>query len=341
MRSPVFIVMVLLVSLYPLVSRTLAAPASVPPAATPPPTATPDGGIPPFSALQPVGEEPAGAEPVVATAVPPVATPPPTSTPPPTPTPATPTPTPLPDLSGAPAPVLRGNLVISTYSLDFYQFPGGLYEESIRALAVPTERTISVISQRMGSGLQGRVSIRFEPPQQGICAIRGLTISRDRTIRLFYEPDTDIQRIIRLLSHELFHQLQHDRYGTGRHSRSDNILLEGMATWGSQDYFVDEQGNPTYQQEVRYGLDTGTLLPLVTDLDVDCRTTTRNNIYSQWASFVEYLLLTYGREKLDAVYVDSAGRKAGSANYVGVYGKTLAQLEEEWLEWLRVTQWGQ
>ncbi len=333
MRFSIIITTLLLVSVYPLVSRVLAAPNQTGrvPAATPAPTATPDQTGRPFAALRPVGEAPLATSTPLATPAPPT----------PTPAPPTPTPSPLPDLSGAPAPVLRGTLVISTYSLDFYQFPGGLPEESIRALAVPTERTIGVISQRMGSGLRGRVSIRFEPPQQGICAIRGLTISRDRTIRLFYEPDTDIQRIIRLLSHELFHQLQHDRYGTGPHARSDNILLEGMATWGSQDYFVDEQGNPTYQQEVRYGLDTGTLLPLVTDLDVDCRTTTRNNIYSQWASFVEYLIQTYGREKLDAVYVNSAGRKAGSAHYVGVYGKTLAELEAEWLEWLRVTQWGQ
>jgi hypothetical protein len=85
---------------------------------------------------------------------------------------------------------------------------------------------------------------------------------------------------------------------------------------------------------VQEAYEAGALLPLTTDLSADCRTTTRNNIYNQWASFTEYLLLTYGREQFDAVYRNSTGRPPGSAAYQAIYGKTLSELEAEWLAWV-------
>jgi hypothetical protein len=152
---------------------------------------------------------------------------------------------------------------------------------------------------------------------------------------MFYDPGSNLRRIESILAHEFIHQLQHDLYGARDHLRSDIILLEGMAMWGSSPYTLDSSGQPYYHAEVQQAFEAGTLLPLTTSLEADCRTSTRNTIYEQWASFTEYLLITYGREKLDAVYTRSAGRPAGSANYQAVYGKSLAQLEAEWVAWLQ------
>jgi hypothetical protein len=58
-----------------------------------------------------------------------------------------------------------------------------------------------------------------------------------------------------------------------------------------------------------------------------------NRLYYQWASFVEFLLETYGRERFDALYISGA-QAPGSADYAGVYGKDLPTLEREWLAWL-------
>lgn len=270
----------------------------------------------------------------IATAVPRPTAPP---SPLPNPSPAsTASPTPLPYLQGDPAPVLDGELVMRTYSLDFYRLPGSLDAETIRAIALPIEESLAVTAAKIGlPWISGRVAVRLEPAQTGICAIRGLTMSHERTIRLFYGPDTDPQRVVSIMAHELFHQLQHDYYGWSQHRRSDIILLEGMATWGSSDYFRDATGRPIYQTRVHEALETGALLPLTTSLDADCRTSTRVNIYNQWASFVEYLYHSYGREQLDQVYSLSTGRAPGSANYRAVYGKSLSELEQEWLIWLR------
>ncbi len=271
------------------------------------------------------------AAPVTATAraLPPTAVPEPTATPTPEP-PAEP-----PLLEGAPAPVLRGEMVMRTYSVDFYYTRGGLNPETIRALGLPVEEAILSGSKMLGSWLEGRISISFEPPQTGPCAIRGLTLSNQRTIHMYYEPDADPNRVLAILAHEFVHQLQHDYYGVPDHLESDVILLEGMAVWGSSPYFLAPNGQPLYHVNSRQALAEGTLLSLTTDLVADCRTGTRVNIYDQWGSFVEYLLLTYGRDQFDQVYRDSRGRPAGSANYQGVYGKTLAQLEADWIEWLR------
>jgi hypothetical protein len=248
---------------------------------------------------------------------------------------ATPTAVPTPIfLEGEPAPQLEGELAMQTYSLDLYRLPGAISAETIQQLALPAESSILTGSQELGAMLTGRIAVRFEPAQSGACAIRGLTLSNERTIRLFYEPDVDPNRILSILAHEFFHQLQHDYYGEYAHRRSDVILLEGMAVWGSRAYFRDEQGRYLYQERAKQALREGRLLPLTTSLEADCRTTTRNDMYNQWASFVDYLLTTYGREKLDAVYRDSTGRPAGSANYLGVYGKRLADLESEWVDWL-------
>lgn len=252
----------------------------------------------------------------------------------PSPTPRPATPTPVPYLGGEPAPRLPGELTMRTYSLDFYRTRGGLPPEVVRDLALAAEASIANGSAVIGGGLTGRVAISFEAPQSGPCAIRGLTLSNRRTIRLFYAPDSEPQRVVAILAHELFHQLQHDYYGERDHRKADVIFLEGMAVWGTAAYFQTEAGEPLYRQRVREALRAGQLLPLTTSLEADCRTTTRNNIYNQWASFIEYLTLSYGREKLDAAYRSSSGRPAGSADYRRVYGKPLAELEREWRAWV-------
>jgi hypothetical protein len=252
-----------------------------------------------------------------------------------TPTAAPATATPAPYLGGEPAPALRGELAMRTYSLDLYRGQGGLTAATVRRLAMPAEESVVRGSAIVGGFLTGRVAISFEAPQSGPCAIRGITLSNQRTIRLFYAPGSDAERITGILAHELFHQLQHDYYGERDHRKADVILLEGMATWGTASYFLTPEGEPIYRERVREALEAGAILPLTTSLEADCRTGTRNNIYNQWASFVEYLVAAYGRERLDAAYRSSSGRPAGSADYRGVYGKPLSALEREWLAWAR------
>ena len=72
-------------------------------------------------------------------------------------------------------------------------------------------------------------------------------------------------------------------------------------------------------------------------LERDCPHAERygaDNAYELWASFVHFLTLRYGWEKLDALYVSGRGRAPGSANYERVLGKSLDELADEWRDWI-------
>jgi hypothetical protein len=232
-----------------------------------------------------------------------------------------------------PAPLLSGELITRTAHLDLYRIAGGLPATALLDLAPQFEQAIDRVGARMAARLSGRVALSFEPPQRGSCALRGLTLSHQRTIHLYYAPDTPEARIRAVVAHELAHQLQHDYYGWPAHQRSDLILLEGQATWASGDYALDDQGQPGWASAAERALAAGTLLPLDVSLEADCRTTTRNSAYTGWASFVAFLM-TYGRERFDALYRSGKGHSPGSADYAGVYGKSLHELDQEWRGWL-------
>ncbi|HJZ46148.1 MAG TPA: hypothetical protein VKE41_03245 [Roseiflexaceae bacterium] len=234
---------------------------------------------------------------------------------------------------GTPAPVLEGRLITSTARLDLYQIEGGLTITALLDLAPQFEQAIDRVGEHIQARLLGRVALSFEPAQRGPCALRGLTLSHQRIIRLYYAPDTPQERVLAVVAHELAHELQHDYYGWAAHQKSDLILLEGQATWASSQDALDTQGRPSWQSAAEQALAEGRLLPLDVSLEADCRTATRNSAYTGWASFVAFLMRD-GRERFDALYRSSRGHRPGSADYTGVYGKSLHELDQEWRVWL-------
>jgi hypothetical protein len=239
--------------------------------------------------------------------------------------------------AGTPAPALAGTLISSTTRLDVYRIEGGLTITALLDLAPQFEQAIDRVGERMGAHLSGRVALSFEPAQRGPCALRGLTLSHERIIRLYYAPETSEQRVLAIVAHELAHELQHDYYGWPAHQRSDLILLEGQATWASGDYALDSRGQPSWQSAAELALAEGNLLPLDVSLDADCRTATRNSAYTGWASFVAFLMQA-GRERFDALYRSGGGHRPGTADYAGIYGKPLHELDQDWRLWLAEQQ---
>jgi len=233
--------------------------------------------------------------------------------------------------------VLEGQLISSTARLDLYRIEGGLTITALLDLAPRFEQAIDRVGERMNARLLGRVALSFEPAQHGPCALRGQTLSHQRIIRLYYAPETPEASLLAVVAHELAHELQHDHYGWSAHQKSDLILLEGQATWASADYALDPQGRPSWQGAAERALAEGKLLPLDVSLEADCRTLTRNSAYTGWASFVAFLMRD-GRERFDALYRSGRGHRPGSADYTGVYGKSLHDLDLEWRAWLAEQQ---
>lgn len=199
-------------------------------------------------------------------------------------------------------------------------------EEKAR-LAGELERALAYVSQRFGSGPSAKFSAYFglEPG----CGLHGIAYTAERTAQVFTCPDIPRSRAVNIMAHEFVHQLAHDRYGDA-HLRADMILLEGVATWGAGDYWLG--GAPSFAHMVQPWVISGRALPLATSY-VGRPIGDMNMLYYQWASFVEFLIQVYGRERFDALYVTGSS-SPGSADYLGVYGKGLDQLEREWEAWV-------
>ena len=225
-----------------------------------------------------------------------------------------------------------------TKHFNVYLARGALSRSEATRLARYLEPTMAAVAQRFGTPFTARERLYLLPPQRGACAVRGLTLSQQRQIRLYYGPGSDLERIRAILAHEFVHQLQRERFGDRLHQAADIILLEGWATLASDDFARTPDGTePRWRARLREVVARNELLPLTIDLDQDCRTGTRNAIYDEWASFVDFLDQQYGGEKLAQVYRAGTGRRAGSAGYAEVYGKTFAELEAAWRAWV-VTQ---
>jgi hypothetical protein len=161
------------------------------------------------------------------------------------------------------------------------------------------------------------------------CGLHGIAYTDVRDVQAFTCNDISRDRAVAIMAHEFVHQLEQDRYGPP-HLSSDLILAEGAATWGAGEYWLG--GKPDFRSYVRDQRANGLFYPLATDYN-GLGITAMNALYYQWASFVEYLIGAYGRDKFDAVYV-TGGSAPGAADYAGVYGKGLDALEREWKAWL-------
>jgi hypothetical protein len=205
----------------------------------------------------------------------------------------------------------------------------GLYSaEEQQQLATELEWALAYVANRFGSGPAQHISTEVQ--HSAGCELGGVAYTSERRIQVTTCASMPRARVVNILAHEFVHQLAHDYYGP-RHLQADMLLLEGLATWGAGDYWLS--GQPSFRAFVRQHIPPEQRLPLATSY-VGRPIADMNTLYYQWASFVEYLLHAYGRERFDALYITGQQQAPGSADYAGVYGKDLPTLEQEWLAWL-------
>ncbi len=157
------------------------------------------------------------------------------------------------------------------------------------------------------------------------CGLNGLAYTADRVVNTYGCNETPVNSMLLIMSHELVHQLAHDRYGN--HLNADMILAEGFATWGAGNYWLS--GHPNFKSFVRASYNE----PLYLSNPYG-NIPAMNKSYYQWASFIEFLLETYGRDKLDQLYNSGTGWAPGTADYPGILGKDLNALAADWYRWL-------
>jgi hypothetical protein len=207
------------------------------------------------------------------------------------------------------------------------QVDEALYAGQRAELEAELARTLAYVSERFAGSLAAPVTAHLVA--EGGCGLSGIAYTDIRVVQVATCDGIERGRAVAILAHEFVHQLQQDRYGE-RHLSADLILSEGMATWGAGEYWLG--GHPDFRSYVRAQRAAGTLYPLATHYS-GLGIGAMNALYYQWASFVEFLVQTHGREQLDQLYLTGHG-DPGSADYAGVYGVGLDALEREWLLWL-------
>lgn len=231
------------------------------------------------------------------------------------------------------APPPAGPPAAETPHYRFYD-PEGAHGDRIATLATTAEQIYAAIGARTGLAVTAPIVVTVQTPAASSCAARGVAEGDAGRIGLFADARTPRAQLLAVFAHETVHILHFVAVGDVR----DPTLGEGFANWAILPYWSAWQGFPSFEDAVRTYQADGRFVSL-DNPPADCTILRRDVIYNQRASFVGYLIATYGLDRLlaaSATGLRAPGSSLGVvAEYEAVYGKGFAQLIEDWLAWVR------
>ncbi|NJN17806.1 MAG: hypothetical protein HC822_16795 [Oscillochloris sp.] len=224
-------------------------------------------------------------------------------------------------------PGLPGEFVVASKRLDFYLGSRTFSADEVAAMAISAEHALGYMQRRFDTELRQRVSVGvYQASQAPSRGTRGIAYTYgDTNVRIYYGSHEDRHKALVILTHELAHALQAEAYGKEAQSRADIVLLEGLASFISGEYWLSLSDSPSFIARARELYNAGYRGNLAT-----MNRNSADVAYDMWAGFVEYLTRTYGWDAFNMLYVSGRGRAAGSADYVGVYGKSFKELAAEY-----------
>ncbi len=234
----------------------------------------------------------------------------------------------VPAVRGEQAPLAGYHAVVVADQLALYTREGSYTPEQVQALVAPLGEALAYVSTRTNMQLAASVTIVFD--HRAHCGLDGAAYTQKRVIMLYACPDLPPRRAVNILAHEFVHQLAYDHYGAP-HLQADLILSEGLATWGAGKYWLGSE--PDFRSFVQHNYATA-LLPLDSDYQAIGTIDAMNRLYYQWASLVDFVLETHGRDAFDQLYRSGRGMAPNTADYAGVLGTDLPGLQPEWQAWL-------
>ena len=218
----------------------------------------------------------------------------------------------------------------------------GNYEElaiPIAELGARFDEVYAYVSERTGIDVDGLIPVTLQtiPPMQ--CPPRGR--ASNRSIEIFADTTTSPEQLLGVLGHELGHVLQFRELP----GRLWGQLGQGYASWASGRYWTDWQGYESFHAAVREYVENGSFLPLSspdTGFQVgdeagdtaDCLAR-RDIVLNEWASLVEYLVTSYGRDELYRRAQISSAPDGEGIDYIAIFDRDFHQIEAEWLAAVR------
>jgi hypothetical protein len=229
-------------------------------------------------------------------------------------------------------PSLPGEIVYTGRRIDVYVGRGTFSSEEVAAIGVKAEWALSYIQKRFDAQLTERISVGvYSASQAPGRGTRGIAYTYGTTnVRIYYRAGESQHDALVVLSHEMAHALQAEAYGRDAQSRADTVLLEGLASWISGEYWLSLSGASSFQSRAHELYQSGFNGNLASFGRRDL-----NAAYDMWAGFVEYLARTYGWQKFNQLYLSGCGRSPGSADYHGIYGKSFQELYTDWYATLK------
>jgi hypothetical protein len=229
-------------------------------------------------------------------------------------------------------PALPGTFVYAGRRLDFYVGQNTFSADEVASMAIKAEHALSYMQRRFATPLRTRVSVGVYPrslaPGRGT---RGIAYTYgDTNVRIYYGAAEDRHDALVILTHELAHALQAEAYGKEEQSRADIILLEGLASFISGEYWLTLSGAPSFHARARELYQAGYRGNLAT-----IGRGSSDIAYDMWAGFVDYLTRTYGWDRFNTLYMSGRGRAAGSAPYQSIYDKSFQDLVAEYYATLK------
>ncbi len=223
-----------------------------------------------------------------------------------------------------PLSILEGDLAkaypatLVTERLTLHYASGTIPQEHPQLLADSLMRALAHHEQMLQISLPGRFDAYvagspFVPPDQ---SLRGHSYSAQRYFVFLDDGSGNLDDLTYLAAHELTHMFTWLVFGRP----TDPMLSEGAAVYVGMDFIAGARHMPILTFCAAY-IQVGALPHVSAHLRYQGHIRDLENYYAA-GCFVGYLIETYGPQKFGKLYP--------SNDYVGIYGKTLAQLDDEW-----------
>jgi hypothetical protein len=218
----------------------------------------------------------------------------------------------------------------------------GFPREHAEFLSGEAEELLEYVSGRLEGSLDEQITVTVRQRAEIACPARGIfmRMAGEPQIVVFSTESSDMDELRGILAHEIAHAFS---------SATHLVHLEALATWGAGAYWAAWKDAASVHDVVRSYIAAGDYLPLHENEELlsvmpeqaseDCLRH-RDILYTEWASFLGYLMESYGEEKLQALTLPPARQVNENEvvleppDYEGVYGMSLEELEEEWLAML-------
>jgi hypothetical protein len=191
------------------------------------------------------------------------------------------------------------------------------------------------------------MALFIKAPDRSSCPIRGRAMPAFTPgVEIMAAPEWTRDQILGIVAHEVAHVL--NVLDSDLPLAPAALLHQGLASWGAGRYWANMLGFETLSDVVRDYRENGSYIALG-DSDealilafpqqpqTQARSThnclaVRDTLYTEWAAFIDYLMISRGRDRFIALL--EAPAQAGDMpgpDYEHVYGMSLSALESEWL----------